>query len=97
MLRDICTTCEVVGRAAIRNARHAHLGILDEGPPTNEVSDTTSVRSEQDVHEDEEMSSGSPTGTAKGHPIADDQGAATAVGSSSRKSTAREQSQAKMS
>ena len=66
--------------------------IPDEGPPTNEVSDTTSVRSEQDVCGDEEMSSGSPTGTTKGHPIADDQGAATAVGSSSRKSTAQEQS-----
>ena len=80
-----------------RNARCAHLRILDEGPPTNEVSDTTSVRSEQDVCGDEEMSSSSPTGTAKGHPIADDQGAATAVGSSSGKSTAREQSRVKTS
>ena len=80
-----------------RNARHARLGIPDEGPPTNEVSDMTSVCSEQDVRGDEEMSSGSPTGTAKGHPIADDQGAATAVGSSSGKSMAREQSRAKMS
>ena len=71
-----------------RNARCAHLGIPDEGPPTNEVSDTTSVRSEQNVRGDEETSSGSPAGTAKGHPIADDQGAATAVGSSSGKSTA---------
>ena len=75
-----------------RNARRARLGIPDEGPPTNEVSDTTSVHSEQDVHGDEEMSSGSPTGTAKGHPIVDDPGAATAVGSSSGKSMAREQS-----
>ena len=66
------------------------LGILDEGPPTNKVSDMTSVCSKQDVRGDEEMSSGSPTGTAKGHPIADYQGAA--VGSSSGKSTAREQS-----
>ena len=78
-----------------RNARRACLGIPDEGPPTNEVSDTTSVRSKQDVCRDEEMSSGSPTGTAKGHPIADDQGAATAVGSSSWKSTAQEQSRVK--
>ena len=68
------------------------LGILDGGPPTNEVSDTTSIHSEQDVHGDEGTSSGSPSGTAKGHPIADDQGAATAVGSSSGKSTTREQS-----
>ena len=96
-----------------RNARRTRLGIPDEGPPTNEVSDmtsvcsdttsvrsdttsvrsdTTSVRSEQDVRRDEEMRSSSPTGTAKGHPIADDQGAATAVGSSSGKSTAQEQS-----
>ena len=75
-----------------RNARHTRLGILEEGPPTNELSDTTSVHSKQDIRRDEEMSSGSPTGTAKGHLIADDQGAATAVGSSSRKSTAREQS-----
>ena len=75
-----------------RNARRARLDILDEGPPTNEVSDTTSVRSEQDVRRDEEMSSGSPTRTAKGHLIADDQGAATVVGSSSGKSTTREQS-----
>ena len=80
-----------------RNARRAHLGIPDEGPPTNEVSDTTSVRSEQHVHRDEEMSSGSPTGTAKGHPIADDQGAATVVGSSSGKSMAQEQSRVKTS
>ena len=71
-----------------RNARHAHIGIPDKGPPTNEVSDMTSVRSEQDVRGDEEMSSGRPTGTAKGHPITDDQGAATAVGSSSGKSMA---------
>ena len=75
-----------------RNARRVHLGIPDKGPPTNEVSDMTSVRSEQDVRGDEEMSSGSPTGTTKGHLIADDQGAATVVGSSSGKSTAREQS-----
>ena len=75
-----------------RNARRARLGILDEGLPTNEVSDTISVRSEQDVRGDKEMSSGSPTGTAKGHPIADDQGAATVVGSSSGKSMAQEQS-----
>ena len=80
-----------------RNARHVHLGIPDEGSPTNEVSDTTSVHSEQNVHGDEEMSSGSPARTAKGHPIADDQGAATAVGSSGGKSTAREQSRAKTS
>ena len=80
-----------------RNARRARLGILDGGPPTNEVSDTASIRSEQDVRGDEETSSGSPTGTAKGHLIADDQGAATAVGSSSGKGTAREQSQAKTS
>ena len=80
-----------------RNARRAHLGILDGGPPTNEVSNTTSVHSEQDVRGDKETSSGSPTGTAKGHPIADDQGAATAVGSSGGKSTAREQSRAKTS
>ena len=80
-----------------RNARHAHLGIPEERPPTNEVSDTTSVRSEQDIRGDEEMSSGSPTGTAKGHLIADDQGAATAVGSSSGKSTTQEQSQVKTS
>ena len=71
-----------------RNARRARLDILDEGPPTNEVSDTTSVRSEQDIRGDKEMHSGSPTGTAKGHPIVDDQGAATAVGSSSGKSMA---------
>ena len=57
----------------------------------------TSVRSEQDVHGDKEMSSSSPTGTAKGHLIADDQGAATAVGSSSGKSTTQEQSRVKMS
>ena len=75
-----------------RNARRARLGIPDEGPPTNKVSNTTSVHSEQDVRGDKEMSSGSPTGTAKGHPIADGQGAATAVGSSSGKSMAREQS-----
>ena len=74
------------------NARHTHLGIPDGGPPTNEVSNMTSIRSEQDVCGDEETSGGSPSGTAKGHPIADDQGAATAVGSSSGKSTAREQS-----
>ena len=80
-----------------RNARCARLGIPDEGPPTNEVSDTTSVCSKQDVRGDEEMSSGSPTRTAKGHPIADDQGAATVVGSSSGKGTAREQSQVKTS
>ena len=80
-----------------RNARRARLGILDRGPPTNEVSDTASIRSEQDVRGDEEASSGSPTGTAKGHPIVDDQGAATAVGSSSGKSTAREQSRVKTS
>ena len=80
-----------------RNARRTRLGILDEGLPTNKVSDTTSVHSEQDIRRDEEMSSGSPTGTTKGHPIADDQGAATAVGSSSGKSTAREQSQVKTS
>ena len=43
------------------------------------------------------MSSGSPTGTTKGHPIMDDQGAATAVGSSSGKSMAREQSRVKTS
>ena len=70
------------------------LGTLEGGPPTNEVSDMTSVRSEQDIRGDKETSSGSPTGTAKGHPIADDQGAATAVGSSSGKRTAREQSRA---
>ena len=94
-----------------RNARRARLGIPDGGPPTNEVSDTASIRSdtasirsdtasirsEQDVRGDEETSSSSPTGTAKGHPITDDQGAATAVGSSSGKGTAREQSQAKTS
>ena len=57
-----------------RNARRVCLGIPDGGPPTNEVSDTASIRSEQDVRGDEETSSGSPTGTAKGHPIADDQG-----------------------
>ena len=78
-----------------RNARRVHLGIPDEGLPTNEVSDMTSVRSdttsihsEQDVRRDEETSSGSPTGTTKGHPIVDDQGAATVVGSSSGKSMA---------
>ena len=60
------------------------LGILDGGLPTNEVSNMTS--SEQDVCGDEGTSSGSPSGTAKGHPIVDDQGAATAVGSSSGKS-----------
>ena len=80
-----------------RNARRMHLGIPDKGLPTNEVSDTTSIRSKQDVHGDEETSSGSPTRTAKGHPIVDDQGAATAVGSSSGQSTAREQSRAKTS
>ena len=85
--------CQVVGglrsdMSRSRNARRTHLGIPDGGPPTNEVSDTTSIRSEQDVRRDEETSGGSPTGTAKGHPIADDQGAATAVGSSSGKSTA---------
>ena len=79
-----------------RNARRTRLGILDGGPPTNEVSDMASIHSEQDIHGDEEKTSGSPTGTAKGHPIADDQGAATVVGSSSGKGTAREQSQAKM-
>ena len=79
-----------------RNARRACLGIPDGGLPTNEVSDTASIRSdtasirsEQDVRGDEETSSSSPTGTAKGHPIADDQGAATAVGSSSGKGTAQ--------
>ena len=75
-----------------RNARHMCLGIPDGGPPTNEVSDTTSIRSKQDVCGDKETSGSSPSRTAKGYPIADDQGAATAVGSSSRKSTAREQS-----
>ena len=74
-----------------------HLGILDGGPPTNEVSDTTSICSEQDVCGDEETSGGSPTGTAQGHLIVDDQGAATAVGSSSGKSTAQEQSRANTS
>ena len=59
-----------------RNARRARLGIPDGGPPTNEVSDTASIRSEQDIRGDEETSGGSPTGTAKGHPIVDDQGAA---------------------
>ena len=71
-----------------RNARCTSLGIPDRGPPTNEVSDTASIRSEQDICGDEETSSSSPTGTAKGHPIVDDQGAATAVGSSSGKGTA---------
>ena len=71
-----------------RNARCACLGIPDGGPPTNEVSDTTSVLSKQDVRRDEGTSSGGPSRTAKDHPIVDDQGAATAVGSSSRKSTA---------
>ena len=80
-----------------RNARHVHLGTLDGGPSTNKVSDMTSIWSEQDVHGDEGTSSGGPGGTAKDHPIADDQGAATAVGSSSGKGTAREQSQAKTS
>ena len=64
------------------------LGIPDRGPPTNEVSNTTSIHSEQDVRGDEGTSSGGPSGTAKGHPIADDQGAATVVGSSSGKSMA---------
>ena len=71
-----------------RNARRVHLGILDGGLPTNEVSDMTSICSEQDVHGDERMSGSSPSGTAKGHPIVDDQGVATAVGSSSGKSMA---------
>ena len=77
-----------------RNARHTHLGIPDRGPPTNEVSDMTSIHSEQDIHGDEETSGGSHSRTAKGYPIVDDQGAATAVGSSSGKSTAQEQSRA---
>ena len=85
--------CQVVGgpqsdMSQSRNARRTCLGILDGGPPINEVSDMTSIRSEQDVHGDKEMSGGSPTRTAKGHPIPDDQGAATVVGSSSGKSTA---------
>ena len=85
--------CQVVGglqsdMSRSRNARCMHLGIQDGGLPTNEVSNMTSICSEQDVHGDEETSGGSPGGTAKGHPIADDQGAATAVGSSSGKSTA---------
>ena len=75
-----------------RNARRMHLGILDRGPPANEVSDMTSIHSEQDICGDEETSGGSPARTAKGHPIVDDQGAATVVGSSSGKSMAREQS-----
>ena len=79
-----------------RNARHACLGIPDGGQQTDEVSDTTSICSEPDVHGDKGTSSGSPSRTVKGHPIVDDQGAATAVGSSSGKSMAREQSQAKM-
>ena len=65
-----------------------HLGIPDGGLSTNEVSDTTSIGSKQDIRRDEGMRSGSPRGTTKDHPIADAQGAATAVGSSSRKSTA---------
>ena len=73
-----------------RNTRRLRLGIPDGGPSTNEVSDMTSIRSEQDIHGDEGTSSGSPGGTTKDHPIADDQGAATALGSSSRKSTAQE-------
>ena len=102
MFRDICTTCQVVGglqsdMSQSRNARRMRLGILDRGLPANEVSNTTSIRSEQDVCRDEETSGGSPSGTAKGHPIADDQGAATVVGSSSGKSMAREQSQANTS
>ena len=80
-----------------RNARHTRLGILDGGLPTNEVSDMTSVRSKQDVCRDKGMSSGGPSRTAKDHPIVDDQRAATVVGSSSRKSTAREQSRARTS
>ena len=72
-----------------RNARHVRLGIPDGGLPTNEVSNTTSIRSEQDVRGDERTSGGSPSGTAKGHPIVDDPGAATVVGSSSGKSMAR--------
>ena len=71
-----------------RNARCARLGIPDGGLSTNEVSDTTSVLSKQDVCGDEGMSSGSPGGTAKGHPIADDQEGATALSSSSGRSTA---------
>ena len=94
--------CQVVGglqsdMSGSRNARCTCLGIPDRGLPTNEVSNTTSIHSEQDVCGDKEMSGGSPTGTAKGHPIADDQGAATVVGSSSGKSMAREQSRANMS
>ena len=71
-----------------RNTRHPHLGILDGGPSTNEVSDTTSIHSEQDICGDEGTSSGGPSGTTKDHPIVDDQEAATVLGSSSRKSTA---------
>ena len=73
-----------------RNIRCTHLGIPDRGPSTNEVSNMASDYSEQDVHEDEGTSFGSPSGITKDHPIVDDQGAATALGSSSRKSTTRE-------
>ena len=62
-----------------------HLGIPDRGLSTNEVSDTASICSEQDVCRDEGTSISSPSGIAKDHLIVDDQGAATALGSSSRR------------
>ena len=71
-----------------RNIRHMDLGILARGPSTNEVSDTASIRNEQDIRGDEGMSSGSPSGITKDHPFADDQGGATALGSSSGKNMA---------
>ena len=43
-----------------------------------------SIHNKQNVHGDKGMSSSGPSGIAKDHPIVDDQGAATALGSSSR-------------
>ena len=71
-----------------RNIRHTGLGILDRGPPTHKVSDTASVHSKQDVCGDTETSFGSPSGIAKDHLSTDDQEAAMAPGSSSRRSMA---------
>ena len=77
-----------------RNIRSTCPGIPDRGLSTNEVSDMASICSKQDIRGGEGTSFGSPSGIAKDHPIVDDREAATALGSSSRKSTAWERSQA---
>ena len=67
-----------------------HIYWFSELTYTNEVSDTASIYSECNIRGDKGTSSSSPSGIIKDHPITDDQGAATVLGSSSGKNMAQE-------